>query len=185
MMQNVEFKAELKDLSLARTICAALGASHIADLRQTDTYYRLPDARLKKRETEGEPTEWILYDRPNQVGNKLSTFHIYSEDEAAERFGARGAAWGGWGGAEHPRRPWIVVRKLRELWMYDDVRIHLDDVEGLGAFLEFEALISARRTRAQAEDAVFALRRELATALGEPIAASYADLLASVQETEV
>ena len=173
MMQNVESKAELKDIALARTICRVIGATHIADLHQTDTYYRLPDARLKKRETDGEPTEWILYDRPNQVGAKLSTFHIYSEDEAAERFG------------EHPRRPWVVVRKLRELWMYDDVRIQLDDVEGLGTFLEFEALISARRKKVEAEDAVMYLRREFNTALGEPVAASYSDLLASVQESEV
>lgn len=171
-MQNVEFKAELKDPGLARSICRAIGATQVADVEQTDTYFRLADARLKKRETEGEPTEWILYDRPNQVGSKLSTFHIYSDDEAAERFG------------EMQRRPWVVVKKHRELWMYDQVRIHLDEVDGLGAFLEFEALLCARQKRNDAEGTVLTLRKQLAPALGEPVAVSYSDMLAAAHETE-
>jgi adenylate cyclase class 2 len=171
-VQNVEFKAELRDPGLARSICRALGAHQVADFEQVDTYFRLPDARLKKRETTGEPAEWILYDRPNQVGSKLSTFHIYSEDEAAERFG------------EMQRRPWVVVRKHRELWMHDHVRIHLDEVDGLGAFIEFEALICARQKKEDAEGAVMNLRKQLAPAIGEPVAVGYSDLLGSVQESE-
>ncbi len=170
-MQNVEFKAELRDPGLARSICRAIGAQQVADLDQTDTYYRLADARLKRRETSGEPTEWILYDRPNQVGSKLSTFHIYSDEEAAERFG------------EMHQRPWVVVKKHRELWMHDQVRIHLDEVDDLGAFVEFEALISARHKRFDAEEAVLTLRKQLAPALGEPVAVSYSDLLAAGQES--
>jgi adenylate cyclase class 2 len=172
-MQNVEFKAELRDPGLARSICRALGAQQVADLEQVDTYYRLADARLKKRETTGEPTEWILYDRPNQVGSKISTFHIYSEDEASERFG------------EVPRRPWVVVRKHRELWMHDQVRIHIDDVEGLGSYLEFEALICARQKKEDAEEAVLSLRKQLGPAIGEQVAVSYSDLLAAMHESEV
>jgi adenylate cyclase class IV len=171
-MQNVEFKAELMDIGLARSICRAIGAHPVARLEQTDIYYRLPDARLKKRETEGEPTEWILYERPSQVGAKLSTFHIYSEDEAAERFG------------ELPRRPWVTVRKSRELWMLGYTRIHLDEVESLGMFVEFEALICARQKKPDAQQAVLELRKRFMPALGEPVSVGYSDLVAAMEDSK-
>ena len=56
-MHNVEFKCELRDLPLARSILKAKGASFIGELRQTDTYYKISSGRLKKRECEGEPVE--------------------------------------------------------------------------------------------------------------------------------
>jgi adenylate cyclase class IV len=165
-LRNVEFKAELRDPALARSIAEAIGARHVATLDQTDTYFRLAAGRLKKRETAGEPTEWILYHRPDRTGLKLSRFTIYHEDAAQERFG------------KAPMPVWVVVKKRRELFLLHNVRIHLDRVEGLGNFLEFEALLRPRITVADAESAVRRLREEFAPALGEPIATGYSDLLA-------
>ena len=71
-MQNVEYKAELRDPSLARTIAATIGAIKVDTLRQTDTYFRVPDAKLKKRETLGHPTEWVFYNRPGRSRLKRS-----------------------------------------------------------------------------------------------------------------
>ncbi len=176
-MQNVEYKAELKDLSLARSIVRALGAQFVGVLEQTDRYYRLPEparrpkrpaaspARLKKRETVGEPTQWIYYERANAANPKLSGFKIYTEQEAAERFGPG------------PFEERAVVRKRRELYMLGHIRIHLDRVEGLGEFLEFEAMVSARQSQGACREAVERLRRELAPALGEAIGVGYADLI--------
>ena len=53
-MQNVEYKCELRDPELVRGVCARTGATHVGTVRQLDTYFRIPDGRLKKRETEGE-----------------------------------------------------------------------------------------------------------------------------------
>ena len=176
-MQNIEYKAELKDLPLARSIIRALGARPIATLEQTDTYYRLPappsrskrpsacEARLKKREIAGGPTEWISYERENSSGAKVSHFKIYSEQEAAERFGPG------------PHEVRLVVRKTRELYMLGHIRIHLDRVEGLGLFLEFEAMVSPRQSQARCRESVAELRRALSPALGEAIGVGYADLL--------
>jgi adenylate cyclase, class 2 len=167
--RNVEFKAELRDPNLATSIALALGARHVGTLEQTDTYFRVPAGRLKKRETAGEPTEWIQYQRADVLGAKLSEFNVYGEEEAAERFGAA------------PMPVWVVVKKHRELFMLDHVRIHLDAVEHLGnflEFLEFEALVRPGRARKVCEAAVARLRQEFAPALGEPIASSYSDLLA-------
>jgi len=167
-MQNVEYKAELRDPDLGRTICGAIGAGWVATFQQVDTYYRVPDARLKKRETEGHPTEWVFYQRASRARPKLSTFTIYPEAMAKERFGST------------PLPVWCVVKKSRSLYLSrDGVRIHLDHVEGQGWFIEFEALICPERNLAKCHEAIDGLRRAFAPSLGEPIACGYADLIAA------
>ena len=164
-MQNVEFKAELRDPSLARMICQSLGAAHVGKLAQTDTYYSVPDAKLKKRETPGAATEYIFYSRADRSRPKLSTYTIYTESQAIDRFGAT------------PLPVLIVVKKVRDLYLYKQVRIHLDQVEGLGNFLEFEAVVSPAQNLAVCHGLMDELRTAFGPALGEPIACGYADLL--------
>lgn len=171
-MHNVEIKAELRDLPLARAICGALKATKIATLEQTDTYFKLATGRLKKRECAGEPTEYVFYDRDNRARPRLSHFTIYSENEAAERFGAT------------PMPVWVVVKKTRELWMLGSVRIHLDTVEDLGTFIEFEALVSPSNNVARCHETVAALRGSFAPAMGETIAVSYSDMIAGQIESQ-
>jgi len=165
-MHNVECKAELRDLPLARTICRSLRATPVLSFDQVDTYYRVPHGRLKRRETEGEPPEWVFYERANRAAPKLSEFRLYTEEQALERFG------------EGPLPVWVIVRKRRELWMHGPVRIHLDTVERLGTFFELEALVSQEHPIARGHEAVADLRRAFAPALGELIDCSYSDLLA-------
>ena len=166
-MINVEFKAELREPDLAPAVCAAFGAVHAGTLEQTDTYFRVPDARLKRREIPGEPAEWIFYDRENRALPKLSRFTIYSEAAAQERFGIR------------PLPIWLTVRKTRELWLKDAIRIHLDTVENLGSFLEIEALVSPKQNVARCHEAIAQLRERFGPLLGEPISCGYSDLLAA------
>lgn len=167
-MQNVEFKAELMDLPLARTICRALGATMIATMQQKDSYYKLPHGRLKKREMPGEPTEYIFYQRPDKMQPKVSQFTIYSQNEAMTKFGA----------TELP--VWLVVKKVRELWMLGNVRIHLDVVDGLGSFLEFEALVTPQQNVATCQEIVADLRQKLQPAMGEPVSVGYSDMVTGV-----
>lgn len=171
-MQNVEFKAELRDLPLARSVCRALRATSIATLEQTDTYYRVPNGRLKKRECIGEPTEYIFYDRQNGSLPKTSSFTIYSESQAHERFG------------RNPLPIWLIVKKSRELWMLGGVRIHLDAVDGLGNFIEFEALVSPSQSIPKCHETLTDLRQAFSHCMGEPIASSYSDMLATEPEPE-
>lgn len=170
-MKNIEIKAELRDLPLARTLCAAIGATRIGAFRQTDTYFRLPGARLKRRETHGEgeeaSVEWVRYERENSPRPRPSAFTIYTDEAARERFGP------------DPGPAWVTVRKSRELWLLGNVRIHLDTVEGLGTFVEFEALVSRDHDEAMCHAAIAALREKLAPVIGETIAVGYADMLAA------
>jgi adenylate cyclase class 2 len=169
-MHNVEYKAELRDLAMARAACRALGAAHIITLEQVDTYFRVPSGRLKRRECEGEPTEWIFYDRKDQARPRLSCFTIYSESQARERFGVA------------PLPELVVVRKTRDLYLFENVRIHLDEVEGLGRFLEFEALVSPGFPVAKCHTMVEHLRATFGPALGEALSCSYADMILAAQE---
>lgn len=164
-MQNVEFKAELRDHESARGQCRVLGATFIGTLEQIDTYYRMPDGRLKRRLAAGEPVEWIYYHRPDEAGARLSNYAILSEDQARRRWGTESL------------RVWLTVRKTRELWMIENVRIHLDEVEGLGRFIEFEAMINEDFDAAECRDEIAELREIFGPLLGEPISASYCDLV--------
>jgi adenylate cyclase class 2 len=164
-MQNIEFKSELRDLEAARAQCKVVGASFIGVLDQVDTFYKLPDGRLKRREAKGEPIEWIFYHRQNRIQPRLSNYTILSEELARRRWGT------------HSLKEWVVVRKKRELWMVSNVRIHLDVVEDLGTFIEFEAMVSQQFDVQECHISIAYLREEFGPILGEPIAMSYCDLV--------
>lgn len=165
-MQNIEFKAELRNIEAARTQCAALPAVHIGTLTQTDLYFKLSDGRLKRRSAPGEPVEWIFYHRPDRASPRMSNYSILSDEQAKRRWGTESL------------KPWLTVVKLRDLWMFGEVRIHMDEVEGLGCFLEFEAKVSRRFNVKACHDAIAELRNVFAPVLGEPVSASYSDLMA-------
>jgi adenylate cyclase, class 2 len=171
-MENVEFKAELLNLETARAICARLGARHQGLLRQRDTYYRLSGQRLKRRECPGRPAEWIRYGRPDVAGPRVSEYELFSDGEAAARMGT------------DPGQPWATVAKVRDLYLLANVRIHLDEVEGLGSYLEFEAMVVGDHDRANCERAVENLRGAFASVLGRAVAVGYADLLAAAEGEE-
>ena len=167
MPRNIEIKVRLNDPPAARAIALRLGARAHAVERQTDRYYTLDAGRrVKLRTIQGDRAELIEYRRPEADGVRASDYTVTPvRDERA-------------GLCLVPRgRPLVIVRKRREIMLWDNVRLHFDDVEGLGTFLELEAAVDERH-----DDAV--CRRQVATlmdalGLGEDdlIRASYAELL--------
>lgn len=173
-MQNIEFKAELRDIALGRAQAQAIGARLISIVDQTDVYYRLPDGRLKKRDVRGEPTEWIFYHRPDRPAPRMSHFTLYSDDQARLKWGTSNL------------KEWVTVRKRREIYVIENVRIHLDEVDELGTFIEFEAMTSRRWSVKKCHEEIADLRQAFGPIMGEAISGSYSDLidrLARVKET--
>ena len=164
-MQTIEFKAELRNPDAATAQCRVLEAQFIGTLDLVDTYFKLADGRLKRREAEGEPIEWIYYHRPDRITPKLCNYTILSEEQARLRWGT------------HSLREWLVVKKRRSLWLIDDIRIHIDDVERLGAFIEFDAMVTRNFTVRECYEAIGELREIYGALLGEPIGVSYSDLM--------
>lgn len=166
-MQNIEVKAICRDLTTARRVAAGLGARCHGTIHQVDTYFRVPNGRLKLRQATPGRDELVYYRRPDEPQPKVSDYQVVEVTQSDALCALLAEALG------------VVARvvKQRELWLLDDIRIHLDTVEGLGFFIEFEVLVSDGRTeascRAQAAEllAVFSLTDD------DLVAGSYADLL--------
>jgi adenylate cyclase, class 2 len=167
MPRNIEIKVRLADLAAARARAHGLGATLHAVEQQTDRYYVLDaDRRVKLRVIQGERTELIEYRRPESSAVRASDYTVTKvRDEAA-------------GLCLVPKgRPRIVVRKRREILLWDNVRIHLDQVDGLGTFLELEAVVDERHDEATCRGQVATLMNALDITEPDLIRASYAELL--------
>ena len=70
-----------------------------------------------------------------------------------------------------------MIRKSRRIYLYQNVRIHLDEVESAGSFLEFEAVLDDSISDAAGHAQVQQLRREFGIAAADLLAGSYGDML--------
>jgi predicted adenylyl cyclase CyaB len=131
-MRNIELKAVYRDLERARQLAETWGARRVDVLHQTDTFFHARFGRLKLREFgDGAAGELIAYHREDRAEARPSDYEIAAiPDPAAARSVLARAL-----GIE------VVVIKHRELWMEQNIRIHLDSVEHLGSFIEFEAVL--------------------------------------------
>jgi adenylate cyclase, class 2 len=149
-------------------VCEAIGAEDRGLLVQRDTYFNVPHGRLKLREEDGGAPHLIAYERPDRVGGRESRYRIVEVDRVGELKAALSAALG----------VKAVVAKERRLFIWEgNVRIHLDVVEGLGAFIEFEAIASADSELTQEEAQVKRLRQRFEIEDAELIGGSYCDLM--------
>ena len=165
---NVEIKARDADPEATAARCEALGAADRGVLHQRDTYFAGRHGRLKLREENGSAAELIAYRRPDTTEAEASAFIRAAAADPAALREALDAALG----------ETVVVVKRRRLWLWEHVRIHLDDVEGLGTFIELEAMVGpGLNTPEEAAAKVARLRSELAIADGDLIAVGYSDML--------
>jgi predicted adenylyl cyclase CyaB len=149
-MRNIELKARLRDRAAAVAACEAIGAQSHGDIHQIDTYFRVPEGRLKLRAATPGRAELIFYRRPDIAGAKGCDYLLEPMRPAAVEI--LGEALG----------ILATVAKTRTLYRWENVRIHLDRVTGLGDFLEFEAVMP----EGDADDSGYAKLDHLGKALG-------------------
>src|SRR5215467_13058083 len=131
MGRNVEIKARIDNveawLDRAKSL-ADFGPVHIS---QDDTFFVCPNGRLKLRAFSATNGELIYYQRPNSAGPKESLYSIVptSEPDALRNLLELSLGQAG------------RVRKSRTLFLAGRTRIHLDQVEGLGDFIELEVVL--------------------------------------------
>lgn len=135
-------------------------------LIQRDTYFHAPHGRLKLREEEGVMAHLIAYERPDHIGQRESRYRIIHVDQVDELRVALSNALG----------IKVVVAKKRCLFLWKEVRIHLDEVEGLGNFIEFEAVASDGSDLSREEAHVAIMRQAFAIDDSCVIGGSYCDL---------
>jgi homotetrameric cytidine deaminase len=163
---NVELKARDPDPEATYARCLALGAVEAGVLTQVDTYFGGRHGRLKLR-VEQDSAVLIAYRRPDSAEASESTYVLAPVDEPDAMAEALDAALG----------TTVVVGKQRQLLLWEGVRIHLDEVEGLGSFVEFEAVLPDAGDLETARAKVAQLREALGIADDALVSVGYSDLL--------
>jgi len=162
----VELKARCPDLESVRA--RLLHAAQLETiLVQRDTYFAVPRGRLKLREVSDRSAQLILYDRPDIAAVKGSRIQLAEVPDGAALGALLEVAFG--------IRARVVKR--REIWRWEDVQVHLDAVEGLGTFVEFELAVDDDAASARGEQHLHQLLARLGLGADALLAGSYADLV--------
>jgi homotetrameric cytidine deaminase len=168
--RNVELKARDPDPAVTLERALAAGAQDRGLLRQRDTYFAVPRGRLKLREEEPGGATLIAYDRPDDANERVSDYRLVTVSEPDALRAALASANG---------IAATVVKRRRLLLWEDTVRIHLDEVRGLGSFLELEAVAAPGSDLQRERDQVARLREVLGIRDEALVEGSYADALAA------
>jgi predicted adenylyl cyclase CyaB len=169
--RNIELKARIADPSSARAICESIDAEDAGLLNQRDTYFRTSSGRLKLREEEGSVAQLIAYQRPDHSSQRESQYHLVPVEDAQLLKAALNQGLG----------VTVTVAKMRHLFLWREVRIHIDRVVDLGDFIEFEAVASADSDLTTERKLVEQLRQRFEIEETDLIASSYSDLLLAAQ----
>jgi len=143
MPKNYEIKTFVNNIEnirkAARKLVKNKTHKHFKEF-QKDIYYKTGKGRLKLRIINNETGNLIFYKRKEHNKKRVSNY-IISEtknfkelDEILKKL----------------FDIFVVVDKEREIFIYDNIRIHLDKVKRLGSFLEIEiiydSLTEAKKT---------------------------------------
>jgi predicted adenylyl cyclase CyaB len=172
MGKNVEIKARIREPDALRVRVEAQAERPGELLDQEDIFFHAPKGRIKLRTFSDGRGELIAYDRPDETGPSLSSFHVHRTDNPGglrsfltDVLGVRG-----------------VVRKRRLLYRIGQTRVHLDDVEGLGAFLELEVVLHDGQSQEEGARIAADILATLGISDEDRIACAYLDLLESQGE---
>lgn len=170
---NVEIKARCSDPTKIRNYLLNNGADRKGTDLQTDTYFNVSDGRLKLREGNIE-NNLIFYKRSDQPGPKGSHFHLVKIEDAEGLKGVLEKSFG----------IKMIVKKRREIYYIDNVKFHIDDVPGLGSFVEIEAgNILANKTEEELSGQCNFYLNEFGIKEEDLVAESYSDMMMKLNVT--
>jgi predicted adenylyl cyclase CyaB len=170
MARNVEIKARVTDLDAVRCKVLALASRPPEIIDQTDTFFVVPRGRLKVRAFRDGTGELIFYERADVSSARESIYtRVPCCDASAlvdilrKVLPVRGA-----------------VIKRRELFLVGQTRIHLDDVPGLGCFVELEVVMTGEESAASGRQAAETIAAALGIADAPLVGPAYIDLFEGV-----
>lgn len=169
MPANIEIKAHARDFAGIKARAEALSDTACEIIAQEDTFFVTPQGRLKLRELANKRAQLIYYARNNQSGPKRSDYHITESDDAQNLKTVLGLAYGVRG----------VVRKTRYLYLAGQTRIHLDDVSGLGTFMELEVVMQPGQSDQEGQAIAEDLMQKLGVTPADLLEGAYMDLIES------
>jgi predicted adenylyl cyclase CyaB len=167
MPANIEIKARVNDFNRLMHTAEQMSDTPRGVIPQEDTFFNCPNGRIKLRELNPQLGQLVYYQRQDVTGPKHSEYKIFETDDPAglklilgEAFGVRG-----------------VISKVRYLYMVGQTRIHLDDVAGLGKFMELEVVLLPDQTDEQGQAIAEDLMRKLGILAVDLIDGAYMDMM--------
>ena len=167
MAANIEIKARVDDFADLQQKAEQLSDTPCQVIPQLDTFFNCPHGRIKLRELGPHRGQIVYYQREDVSGPKHSEYLIFETNDPlglklvlSEAYGVRG-----------------VVSKVRHLYMVGQTRIHLDDVHGLGRFLELEVVLQPGQGDAEGQVIAEDLMRKLGVNPVDLIDTAYMDLI--------
>lgn len=164
---NIEIKAKCSSRSKIRQLLKSQKAHFRGKDHQIDTYFKVASGRLKLRA--GNIENYLIhYDREDKRDPKQSSVTLFktNPDSSLKEVLTRSLGI------------LVVVDKQREIYFIENLKFHIDDVRGLGYFVEIEAidkngLIGKEKLLKQCQNYVniFGIKEE------DLISKSYSDLL--------
>jgi predicted adenylyl cyclase CyaB len=171
MARNLEIKARIQSVDSLLPLAAAIADQGPTEIYQDDTFFSCPRGRLKLRAFSDTEGELIFYQRSESAGPKES-FYIVSRTASPDTLRqALSLAYGEAG----------RVRKHRTLFLSGRTRIHLDNVEKLGHFLELEVVLAQDEPAVAGVSIANALLTQFGISSQQFVKEAYVDLLSSAQ----
>ena len=167
MPTNIEIKARVRDFPELKRRAEAISDSPLEVIPQEDTFFVTPKGRLKLRVLAADRAQLVYYERPDRDGPKRSDYFIFNTNDPENLKTALKLALGIRG----------AVKKTRYLYMVGQTRVHLDDVEGLGQFMELEVVLRDDQSDAQGQAIANDLMKKLGIEPTDLIEGAYMDLL--------
>ena len=170
---NYEFKAACNNIDELESRLQELNPLFMGIDHQIDTYFNVPNGRLKLREGNIEQS-LIHYQRDNTASSKQSDVILYQHQPHKNLKELLTKALG----------IKIVVDKTRKIYFIDNVKFHFDSVIELGSFIEVEAIdkkgsLGLEKLKQQCDHYIHFLN----ISDDQFMAESYSDLLAKKSST--
>lgn len=167
MPENIEIKAVLPDPARAERIAARLSGANGEVIRQVDVFFLVARGRLKLRTLGPDSGELIRYERPDVAQARSSRYVIARTPDPQKLLDILSSTLGTAG----------TVTKTRRLFLVGQTRVHLDEVEGLGSFLELEVVLAPGQCESEGLRIAEQLLAEFGIRANQLLAEAYIDLL--------
>jgi predicted adenylyl cyclase CyaB len=167
MPRNIEIKAKVNNIERLRSLAESIATEPCQVLHQEDVFFPCVTGRLKLRIFSGSSGELIAYKRPDTQDARESEYQVCRTSRPQQLRDVLAQALG----------ETVTVKKKRQVFLVGQTRIHLDEVEELGDFMELEVVLAGDETPDYGREIVARLMKQLEIKESDLVSRAYADLL--------
>jgi len=167
LAKNIEIKARVRDIERVAEIATRLSDSPEEILQQEDIFFNVPQGRLKLRIFFDGRGELIFYQRDDHPQPKASNYFISKVSGPHSLCEVLSMALGVRG----------IVKKKRRLYLAGQTRVHLDEVDGLGHFVELEVVLRENQSEDEGRKIAQDLMRQLEINESDLLSGAYVDMI--------